>query len=158
MVAGALKHLPEADQEQLAVEVMSAEALMTSEIEGEILDRASVQSSLRRQLGLAADRRSVKPAEQGIAEMMIALCRTFDEPLSEAMLFSWHRQLTNGRRDLRNIEDGNGRIGRAISEKVLAQGTGDRTLQRSLKPFWFAAKNTTLRWKPQTRKTKSRRG
>jgi hypothetical protein len=34
---------------------VSSEALTASEIEGEILDRASVQSSIRRQLGLATD-------------------------------------------------------------------------------------------------------
>jgi Fic family protein len=201
LVAGALKHLPGIDQEQLAVEAMSTEALTTSEIEGEILDRASVQSSIRRQLGLAIDERRVKPAEQGIAEMMIDLCRSFGEPLSEKMLFNWHRQLVKGRKDLKDIgryrtdeeamqvvsgalyspqvhfeapssskvpkemaafikwfnrtaptgaeplpavtrsgiahlyfesihpfEDGNGRIGRAISEKALAQGSGHPTL------------------------------
>ena len=57
MFAGVIKHLSEPDREQLAVEAISTEALTTSEIEGEILDRASVQSSIRRQFGLAADRR-----------------------------------------------------------------------------------------------------
>ena len=201
MLAGTLKHLPGADQEQFAVEVLSSEALTTSEIEGEILDRASVQSSIRRQLGLATDKRSVRPAEQGIAEMMIDLCQSFDESLSEKMLFSWHGMLVKGRRDLRDVgryrtdrqpmqvvsgalysprvhfvappspkvpkemarfvkwfnrsgpsgvetlpsltragiahlyfesihpfEDGNGRVGRAISEKALAQGAGHSTL------------------------------
>ena len=47
--AGALKHLGSADQEQLLVEAIGAEAVTTSEIEGEILDRASVQSSIRKQ-------------------------------------------------------------------------------------------------------------
>jgi Fic family protein len=49
MFAGTLKHLGSADREQLLVEAISAEAVTTSEIEGEILDRASVQSSIRRQ-------------------------------------------------------------------------------------------------------------
>ncbi len=49
--AGTLKHLPASDKEQLTVEAISAEAVTTSEIEGEILDRASVQSSIRRQFG-----------------------------------------------------------------------------------------------------------
>lgn len=43
-VAGALKYLGAEDRERLTVEMMSEEALTTSEIEGEILDRASVQS------------------------------------------------------------------------------------------------------------------
>ena len=50
------------------IEAMSTEALTTSEIEGEILDRASVQSSIRKQLGLAGDNRRPRPAEHGIAE------------------------------------------------------------------------------------------
>jgi Fic family protein len=45
---GAIKHLDDEDRNQLTVEAMSTEALTTSEIEGEILDRASVQSSIQR--------------------------------------------------------------------------------------------------------------
>ena len=70
---------------------MSAEAVTTSAIEGEVGNRASVQSSIQRQLGLApADKRRVKPAEEGIAEMMVDLYRSFSEPLSAEMLFGWH--------------------------------------------------------------------
>ncbi len=198
---GAVSHLGAADQDQFTVDALSVEAVTTSEIEGEILDRASVQSSIRRQLGLATDRRHVGAAEQGIAEMMVDLHRSFAEPLSDEMLFAWHRMLTGGRRDLKDIgryrrhlepmqivsgpvhapdvhfeapasadvpremsrfiawfnltgpdgakplpaltragiahfyfvcihpfEDGNGRIGRAIAEKALAQRLGRPTL------------------------------
>ena len=103
VLVGTVKHLRQEDREQLTVEAMSTEALTTSEIEGEILDRASVQSSIRKQLGLAADEQRVGPAEQGIAEMMVDLYRTFAEPLSDDMLFAWHRLLLHGRRDLRDI-------------------------------------------------------
>ena len=199
--AGTVMHLAGADREQLAVDAISTEALTTSEIEGEILDRASVQSSIRRQFGLNADDRIVKPAEQGVAEMMVDLYRSFAGPLSADPLFSWHRILMQGRRDLRQVgqyrgdlepmqvvsgalyqprvhfeappspdvpkemtrfiqwfnqtapsgneplppitragiahiyfesihpfEDGNGRLGRAISEKALAQALGRPTL------------------------------
>ncbi len=198
---GAVKHLEADDREQLTVEAMSAEAVSTSEIEGEILDRASVQSSIRQQLGLAADRRKAGAAERGISEMMVDLYRSYAAPPSDEMLFAWHRMLTNGRRDLKDIgcyrthaepmqvvsgalhapkvhfeappssevpaemsrfihwfdrtapdgreplpaitragiahlyfvcihpfEDGNGRIGRAIAEKALAQGVDHPTL------------------------------
>lgn len=197
---GTVRHLAEEDRDLLTVEAMSDEAVTTSRIEGEILDRDSVQSSIRRQLGLAGDRRSVKPAEQGIGEMMVHLFRHFADPLDKAMLFDWHRMVTHGRTDLRDIgsyrthaepmqvvsgriyepsvhfeappsdrvpaemtkyiewfnrttqgnetlptltragiahlyfecihpfEDGNGRIGRAIAEKALAQGLGQPTL------------------------------
>lgn len=101
--AGTAKHLGAEDREQLTVEAMSTEALTTSEIEGEILDRASVQSSIRRQLGLATDHRKVGAAEQGVAQMMVDVHRSWDEPLSRDMLFQWHRMLTNGRRDLKTV-------------------------------------------------------
>ena len=192
---GVSRHLDEADRSGLEIELMSHEAIDTSAIEGETLDRDSVQSSIRRHLGLAADQRRVKPAEAGIAEMMIDLYERVAEPLDRAMLDRWHRHVVNGRTDLADIgryrssgdpmqivsgpihrpkihfeassaarveeemegfltwiersgsggstpitpltraglahiwfesihpyEDGNGRIGRAISEKLLAQG------------------------------------
>src|ERR1700689_5864040 len=100
---GAIKHLGEADRNQLTVEAMSTEALTTSEIEGEILDRASVQSSIQRQLGLAADNRRAAPAERGVSEMMVNLYRTFAAPLSDDTLFEWHRMLMSGRQDLTDI-------------------------------------------------------
>jgi Fic family protein len=201
VLVGMVKHLGDEDRDQLTIEAMSTEAVTTSEIEGEVLDRASVQSSIRRQLGLATDNRRVRPAEQGIAEMMVDLYRSFSGPLSDEMLFRWHSMLFSGRRDLKDVgryrtgeepmqvvsgalhapkvqfeappsprlptemarfmtwfeqtgpgakepfpaltragiahlyfesihpfEDGNGRIGRAIAEKCLAQSLGQPTI------------------------------
>src|SRR5262249_23701798 len=96
---GALKHLGADDRNQLTVEAMTTEVLTTSEIEGEILDRASVQSSIQRQLGLTTDKRKIGAAEQGISEMMIGLCNSFSSPLTDDALFGWHGMLMSGRRD-----------------------------------------------------------
>jgi Fic family protein len=103
VMMGTLKHVNPEDKERLMVEEMSTEALTTSEIEGEILDRASVQSSLRRQLGLATDKRRAGPAERGIAELMVDLHRGFAEPLTDETIFGWHRMVLGRRRDLRDI-------------------------------------------------------
>jgi Fic family protein len=103
MFVGAIKHLGEEDRNQLTVEAMSTEAVTTSEIEGEILDRASVQSSIQRQMGLAGDNRRVGPAEHGVSEMMIDLYKTFSAPLTSKTLFEWHRMLMSGRRDLTDV-------------------------------------------------------
>jgi len=100
---GTLRLLPKSDREQLTVESISTEAVTTSEIEGEILDRASVQSSIRRQFGLATDKRRVKPAEEGISEMMVDLYRSFAAPLSDEQLFSWHSMLFRERGVLKEI-------------------------------------------------------
>jgi Fic family protein len=198
---GAFKHLGEEDKSQLTIELISNEALKTSEIEGEYLNRDSLQSSIRRQFGLITDNRIIPAAEQGIAEVMVDLYRNFQTSLAQSTLFEWHKMLTNGRRDLKDLgqyrphgepmqvvsgalyapkvhfeappsshmhpemdrfihwfndtapdgktplpaltragiahlyfvcihpfEDGNGRIGRAIAEKALAQYLGQPTL------------------------------
>jgi Fic family protein len=103
MFVGTVRHLGNEERDQLTIETMSTEAVTTSEIEGEVLDRASVQSSIRKQLGPAADERRVRPAERGIAEMMVDLYRSFAEPPSEGMLFRWHRMVMSGRRDLKDV-------------------------------------------------------
>lgn len=100
---GALLHINDEDKSLLTVELISTEALKTSEIEGEFLNRENVQSSIRRNFGLATDNRRIAPAEQGIAEMMIDLYRTFADPLTHETLYRWHRMLTAGRRDLKTI-------------------------------------------------------
>ena len=97
---GAFRHVNETDRNALKIELISDEALKTSQIEGEILNRDSVQSSLRRQFGLGQDDRPVPPAERGIAEMMVDLYRTYDAPLNHETLFNWHRMLLTGDRSI----------------------------------------------------------
>jgi Fic family protein len=215
---GACRHIGPDDQETLKIELISDEAIKTSEIEGEILNRNSVQSSIIHQFGLAAAAPRVRPAERGIAEMMVDLYRTFEAPLTGKILFRWHEMLLGGDRtvsivggyrrhadpmqivsgpdykrtihfeappssrvggemkkfigwfndsgpkgtqplaplaraalahlyfvSIHPFEDGNGRIGRAIAEKVLAQGLGrpslvalSYTIERGRKGYYAA--------------------
>ncbi|MBU2581129.1 MAG: Fic family protein [Alphaproteobacteria bacterium] len=103
ILLGTLKHMGQDDQSELRVDLISMEAIKTSQIEGEILNRDSVQSSIRRNFGLDTDNRRIGPAERGIAEMMVDLHRTFDKRLSHAKLFAWHKMLSSGRTDLTDI-------------------------------------------------------
>ena len=103
MALGAFAHVSEDEKEQLLIEVLSDEALKTSEIEGEYLDRDSIQESIKKNLGLTTEKRKLPPAEFGISEMMVNLYQTYDEPLNDELLFGWHSMLTNGRRDLMDI-------------------------------------------------------
>ncbi len=201
MLTGAFKHIHDDDKNILIVDIISEEAIQTSEIEGEHLNRDSIQFSLRRHFGLDAENRKIPLAEQGISEMMIDVYETFAEPLTHDTIYRWHTMLTKGRTDLDDIgryrtcldamqvvsgplnrpivhfeappsqqvmqemerlirwckdtapdgknplpalmragiahlyfvcihplEDGNGRIGRAIAEKALAQSFGQPTL------------------------------
>ncbi len=102
-VVGALKHITADSKDDLLVEILSNEAIKTSEIEGEFLNRDSVQSSIKRNLGLNVEKRKVSPAEYGIAEMMVDLYLNYSKPLSHKQLFEWHKMITNGRRDLTTI-------------------------------------------------------
>jgi Fic family protein len=103
VVFGVVEHLGETDADTVRVETFTSEALTTSEIEGEFLDRESVQSSVRRQLGLSADPARSEPAEEGIAELMVACHRTAADPLTHETLFEWHRLLMKGRQDLHDV-------------------------------------------------------
>ena len=93
---GAFKHIGADDQDTLKIELISDEAVKTSEIEGEILNRDSVQSSLRHQLGLGTEQPGVKPAERGISKMMVDLYRGYATPLTDKTMFDWHRMLLSG--------------------------------------------------------------
>ncbi|NRD19522.1 Fic family protein [Winogradskyella eckloniae] len=102
-VLGAFKHVNDNEKEQLIIEILSNEAIKTSEIEGEYLDRDSIQSSIKKNLGLKVDKKKIAPAEYGISEMMVDLYQNFSKQLSHKDLFNWHKMLTNGRRDLNDI-------------------------------------------------------
>ena len=103
LLLGALLHIGDNDKSALTVDLISNEALKTSEIEGEYLNRESVQLSIRRNLGLDTDARRIPPAERGIADMTVDLYRSFAESLTHETMFRWHGMLTAGRRDLKNI-------------------------------------------------------
>jgi Fic family protein len=94
LVSGIIKTLPEDTRIEAIIEIMVAEAIKTSEIEGEFLNRKDVMSSIKRALGLISkdekinDKRSI-----GIGELMIDVRETFKSPLTRELLFEWHRML-----------------------------------------------------------------
>lgn len=102
-VTGEMKHLVAEDREHIVVQMLSTEGVKTAEIEGELLDRDSVQSSIRRKLGLSTVRRIVQPAEAGMAEMMVAVYQNFAAPLTRQELDAWNAALMQGRKNLERI-------------------------------------------------------
>jgi Fic family protein len=61
LLLGALLHMHDDDKSALTVDLISNEALKTSEIEGEYLNRESVQSSIRRNSGSLPTRAEFRP-------------------------------------------------------------------------------------------------
>lgn len=102
-VLGAVRHVGQGDRERLQIELLSEEAMRTSAIEGEVLDRLSVQSSLRRHLGLAPDAYPVRPREQGVSALMVDVYSTFETTLEHQTLFKWHGMLLAQDRSLQVV-------------------------------------------------------
>lgn len=103
VVVGAMFHAESEEKQALTIELIAQETVDSSAIEGEVLDRASVQSSLARHMGLRAEHRRANAAEAGAAELMANLYQSYADPMSNQMLFDWHSMLMAGRRDLSDI-------------------------------------------------------
>jgi Fic family protein len=103
VLRGVSYHVSLEEKKILLADAMSEEAFKTSEIEGEYLNRDSLQSSIQRHFGLTNDYRKIPAKEAGIVEMMLNLYHSWQEPLTHDMLFDWHRMLTNARIDLYQI-------------------------------------------------------
>lgn len=199
-LGGLAEGLTSGDQEDAIVEMMITEALKTSEIEGEYLNRRDVMSSIRKNLGLSTAHQSMDKKSNGAALLMTTVRKGFKKPLTQKMLFEWHKLIMMGSRGIKTgswrkgiepiqvvsgsigrekvhfeappsqqvsdemrqfitwfnqsksdnaaikhapvrsaiahlyfesihpFEDGNGRIGRAISEKAISQGLGQPVL------------------------------
>jgi len=99
---GVMRHLSKKDQDELRIKIICSEALKTSEIEGEFLDRDSLQSSICKEFGMGEKylHGNIKPEEAGIAMMMKDLYINFNSPLTNETLCAWHDMLFTGRIDL----------------------------------------------------------
>lgn len=95
-------------RQEAVLQTLTADVLKSSEIEGEVLDKAQVRSSIARHLGM--DIGALKPADrhvEGIVEMMLDATRHYDQPLNEERLFAWHAALfPTGRSGMRTIRVG----------------------------------------------------
>src|ERR1700730_14590198 len=79
---------------EAVLQTLTEEVLKSSEIEGEVLDKEQVRSSIARRLGL--DIGGLIPADrnvEGVVEMMLDATQKFTEPLTTERLFDWHAAL-----------------------------------------------------------------
>lgn len=136
------------------LETLTQDVLKSSEIEGEILDRDQVRSSIARRLGM--DIGALLPADrnvEGIVEMMLDATQKFDQPLTTERLFAWHAAMfPTGRSGMMRItvgqwrDDTGGRMqvvsGPIGRERVHYQAPIAQRLENEMQEFlkWFDKK------------------
>jgi len=88
-----LKTIENQEYQRFIVEILSLEGLESSRIEGEILDRESLQSSIKQHFGLKSKPMRDDKKEAGMAELLCDVYESFNQPLTHEMLWRWHSML-----------------------------------------------------------------
>jgi Fic family protein len=81
-------------QAEATLQTLTLDVIKSSEIEGEILDREQVRSSIARRLGM--DIAGLVPSErhvEGVVEMMLDATQNYKDELTGERLFGWHAAL-----------------------------------------------------------------
>lgn len=144
-------------RDEAMLQTLTQDVVKSSEIEGEILDREQVRSSIARRLGIEIG--ALTPADrdvEGIVEMMLDATQNYDKPLTEERLFGWHAALfPTGRSGMHKITVGawrtdssgpmqvvSGAIGK---ERVHYEAPPAAKLPEEMKAFlgWFETKDDT---------------
>lgn len=74
--------------------ILVEEVFMTSAIEGELLNKTSIRSSVARRLGLpTADLPDIERSSDGVVAVLIDATTNFDSPLETPRLFGWQAGL-----------------------------------------------------------------
>lgn len=145
-----LKNIEKDERNRFIIEILSLEGIESSKIEGEILERESLQSSIKKHFGLDGNIKKEAHKESGMAELLCNLYETFDKPLTHEMLWKWHAMLFQGQTRL--MDYGKYRThtepmqivsGRLDSPKVFYEAPPSETVSREMDTFikWFNASN-----------------
>lgn len=136
---------------EAVLETLAEEVIKSGEIEGEILDKDQVRSSIALWLGM--DIGALTPADrnvEGVVEMMLDATQKFADPLTANRLFGWHASLfPTGRSGMSKITVGawrkdktgpmqvvSGAVGR---ERIHYEAPATHRLNSEMKAFldWF---------------------
>lgn len=111
---------------EATLQTMTEEVMKSSEIEGEILDRDQVRSSIARRLGM--DIAGLVPADrdvEGVVEMMLDATQNYGKELTDERLFGWHAALfPTGRSGMQRITVGTWRDDKSGPMQVISGPVG----------------------------------
>ena len=141
-------------REDAVLKTLTEDVLKSSEIEGEILDKDEVRSSIAGRLGMEAG--ALPPVDrhvERVVEMTLDATQKFNEPLTDERLFGWHAALfPTGRSGMSKIIVGAWRKGpmQVISgafgrEKIHYEAPAASRLDAEMKSFldWFNGEDDT---------------
>ncbi len=96
-----LEGLPEGIKVDTMLDILVAEAIKTSEIEGEYLSRRDVMSSIRNQLNLNSVQKNVRDQRaKGIGQLITTVRKDYAKRLTKKILLDWHSMLMQGNRSI----------------------------------------------------------
>ena len=145
-------------REEAVLTTLTEDVLKSSEIEGEILDKDQVRSSIARRLGIEAGALSAADRNvEGVVEMMLDATQKYKELLTDERLFGWHASLfPTGRSGMSKIIVGAWRddklgpmqvVSKAHSDrpKVHYEAPGAARLEGEMQSFldWFNSEDAT---------------
>lgn len=123
-------------QNEAFLETLTADILKTNEIEGIILNKAEVCSSVARRLGI--DVGGLSPLNryiEGIVDMMFDATNNFKKPLTKERLFDWHYALfPTGRSGMNKIIVGNWRDDSTGPMQVVSGAMGKEKIHYQAPP------------------------
>jgi len=95
-------------QKEAELRTLTLEVLKSNEIEGEILDKEQVRSSVARRLGVDVGALTPKDRKvEGVVEMVLDATRNYNTPLTRERLFGWYASLfPTGYSGMRRIKVG----------------------------------------------------
>lgn len=107
-IAGRMELIGFSVREETSLQALTQDVLKSTEIEGELLNRDQVRSSIARRLGMdIAGLISSDRSVEGIVDMMLDATQRFNEPLTDERLFNWQASLfPTGRSSLYKITTG----------------------------------------------------
>lgn len=140
-------------KEEAMLTTLTLDVLKSNEIEGEVLNKDQVRSSIARKLGLEISGLVDSPRNvDGVVEMMLDATQNFSKPLTEKRLFGWHAALfPTGWSSMHKIEVGKYRMdkmqvvsGAMGKEKVHYEAPNPDLVKVEMNRFidWFNKEST----------------
>ena len=146
-LSGSLHAMPAEEQLHLTIDNMVAEAIKSSEIEGEFLNRQDIYSSIQKNLGLINKTPAIKDKKaKGIGELMVDVRKTFNLALTQEKMLQWHIMLLHADKEMmavgkwRTHKDPMQVISGAIGKrKIHFEAPPSKDVPKEMKAFtgWF---------------------